>query len=87
MSLTPDSPVATQVVPPPTTTSGPCRSMRDPALYRMASGSEALLRLCNPLSKVSSHYIVLEAGRVVQMVPRPARLACRPLAWEGCARS
>jgi len=85
MSLTPDSPVATQVVPSPNHDE---RTLPVDALILhytgMASGSEALLRLCNPLSKVSSHYLVLEAGRVVQMVPEARRAWHAGLsAWEG----
>lgn len=85
MSLTPDSPVATQVVPSPNHDE---RTLPVDALILhytgMASASEALLRLCNPLSKVSSHYLVFEHGRVVQMVPEARRAWHAGVsAWEG----
>jgi N-acetylmuramoyl-L-alanine amidase len=85
MSLTPDSPVATQVVPSPNHDE---RTLPVDALILhytgMASAGEALLRLCNPLAKVSSHYLVFEEGRVVQMVPEARRAWHAGLsAWEG----
>lgn len=85
MSLPPDSPVATQVVPSPNHDE---RTLPVDALILhytgMASASEALLRLCNPLSKVSSHYLVFEHGRVVQMVPEARRAWHAGVsAWEG----
>ena len=39
----------------------------------MPEGMAALERLCDPLSKVSSHYLVFEDGRVVQMVEESRR--------------
>jgi len=39
----------------------------------MESAQAAEDWLCNPLSEVSSHYLVHEDGRVVQMVPETAR--------------
>jgi N-acetylmuramoyl-L-alanine amidase len=39
----------------------------------MASASEALLWLANPLSEVSCHYFVFEDGRIWQMVPENRR--------------
>ncbi len=85
MSLTPDSPVATQVVPSPNHDE---RTLPVDALILhytgMSGAAEALLRLCNPLSKVSSHYLVFEEGRVVQMVPEARRAWHAGLsAWEG----
>ncbi|TNC14522.1 N-acetylmuramoyl-L-alanine amidase [Methylobacterium terricola] len=85
MSLTPDSPVATQVVPSPNHED---RTLPVDALILhytgMASAAEALLRLTNPLSKVSAHYLVFEEGRVVQMVPEARRAWHAGLsAWEG----
>ena len=44
----------------------------------MPTGEAALTRLCAPDSKVSSHYVVFEDGRIVQCVPEAiARLARR----------
>jgi len=39
----------------------------------MKTGEAALKRLCSPKSKVSSHYVVFEDGRVVQCVPENLR--------------
>ena len=39
----------------------------------MVSGEAALERLCAPDSKVSSHYVVFENGRIVQCVPEARR--------------
>lgn len=39
----------------------------------MASGALAEDRLCNAVAEVSSHYLVHENGRIVQMVPETAR--------------
>jgi N-acetylmuramoyl-L-alanine amidase len=35
----------------------------------MTSAEAALQRLCDPASQVSSHYLILEDGRVIQLVP------------------
>lgn len=74
--LTPESPVATKVVPSPN--HGERRGGRRPDMIilhytQMASASEALLRLCNPVAEVSAHYLVFEDGRVFQMVPEGRR--------------
>ncbi len=47
----------------------------------MASGADAEAWLANPVSEVSSHYVVRENGTVVQMVPEAAR------AWHAGAGS
>lgn len=39
----------------------------------MRSGDEALARLCDPIFKVSSHYMVYEDGRIVRIVPEEKR--------------
>ena len=39
----------------------------------MKTGQEALERLCSPESRVSSHYVVFEDGRIVQCVPEERR--------------
>ncbi|MCP1199713.1 N-acetylmuramoyl-L-alanine amidase [Notoacmeibacter sp. MSK16QG-6] len=50
----------------------------------MSSGEEAEGRLCHPESNVSSHYIVHEDGRVVQMVPEAMRAwHAGASCWEG----
>lgn len=47
----------------------------------MQDGEEALARLCAPESKVSSHYVVFEDGRIIQCVPEERR------AWHAGASS
>lgn len=47
----------------------------------MAGGAEAEAWLANPVSEVSSHYVVRENGVIVQMVPEAAR------AWHAGAGS
>jgi N-acetylmuramoyl-L-alanine amidase len=39
----------------------------------MQFSHEALNRLCDPGSRVSSHYLVLESGSIIQMVPEAKR--------------
>jgi N-acetylmuramoyl-L-alanine amidase len=39
----------------------------------MSSAEDALKRLCDPTSKVSSHYLVYEDGAIVQLVPEARR--------------
>jgi N-acetylmuramoyl-L-alanine amidase len=39
----------------------------------MPDAGDALLRLCNPIAEVSSHYVVFEDGRVFQLVPEGRR--------------
>jgi N-acetylmuramoyl-L-alanine amidase len=85
--LTPESPVATKVVPSPN--HGERHEGRRPDMIilhytGMASATEALLRLCNPIAEVSSHYLVFEDGRVFQMVPEGRRAwHAGRAAWAG----
>ncbi|ACL59767.1 N-acetylmuramoyl-L-alanine amidase [Methylobacterium nodulans] len=85
MKPTPESPVATQVVPSPN--HGERRRPVDMLLLHytgMPDAGEALLRLANPLAEVSCHYFVFEDGRVVQMVPEGRRAwHAGDSAWEG----
>jgi N-acetylmuramoyl-L-alanine amidase len=39
----------------------------------MVDGPSALHQLCNPLAQVSSHYLVFEDGRTLQLVPEERR--------------
>ena len=39
----------------------------------MASGPEALERLCDPAAKVSAHYLIEEDGRIFRLVPEDER--------------
>ena len=50
----------------------------------MASTDEACRRLCDPESGVSCHYVVLEDGRVLQLVPEERRAWHAGVSsWEG----
>jgi N-acetylmuramoyl-L-alanine amidase len=50
----------------------------------MATTQAALERLCDPAAAVSSHYLVFEDGRVVQLVPEGRRaFHAGESAWEG----
>lgn len=86
MKASPESPVATSVVPSPNhgeRVGGPPNLL---ILHYtgMDSAASAIQRLANPLSEVSAHYVVLEDGRVMQMVPEGRRAwhAGRS-AWNG----
>lgn len=75
MKATPESPVANSVVPSPNhgeRVGGPPNLL---ILHYtgMDSAAAAIQRLANPLSEVSAHYVVLEDGRVMQMVPEGRR--------------
>ena len=48
---------------------------------QMQSGEAALNWLCDPRSKVSSHYLVFEDGRVVRMVDEERRAHHAGVAW------
>jgi N-acetylmuramoyl-L-alanine amidase len=39
----------------------------------MASGAEALARLCDPAAEVSAHYFIAEDGAILQLVPEARR--------------
>ena len=77
--FSPDSFIVTDVVPSPNQDER--KLPVDMILLHytgMQTGEAALERLCAPESKVSSHYVVFENGRIVQCVPEEqARLACR----------
>jgi N-acetylmuramoyl-L-alanine amidase len=50
----------------------------------VASTAAAVARLCEPAAKVSSHYLVDEAGEVLQLVPEPRRAWHAGVSsWEG----
>ena len=75
MKPTPESPAATSVHPSPNhgeRRGGPVDLL---ILHYtgMESAAAALQRLANPVAEVSAHYVVLEDGRVVQMVPEGRR--------------
>lgn len=75
MKPKPESPVATSVMPSPNhgeRRDGP-PTMLILHYTGMESAAAALQRLANPISEVSAHYVVLEDGRVIQMVPELRR--------------
>lgn len=52
--------------------------------YTDQPGDEALARLCDPVAKVSSHYVVYENGRIDQLVPERLRAWHAGVSsWEG----
>jgi N-acetylmuramoyl-L-alanine amidase len=80
----PDSPLAVKVVPSPNM--GERLPPRRPDMIilhytGMPDAAGAIQWLCNPLSSVSCHYVVMEDGRVFQLVPEAAR------AWHAGAGS
>ncbi|OAZ11702.1 N-acetylmuramoyl-L-alanine amidase [Thalassospira tepidiphila MCCC 1A03514] len=51
----------------------------------MQSGADALERLCDPESSVSSHYLIEEDGRIFQLVDEEKRAWHAGLGiWQGC---
>ena len=86
MKPTAESPLATSVHPSPNhgeRRSGPVDLL---ILHYtgMESAAAALQRLANPVAEVSAHYVVLEDGRVVQMVPEGRRAwHAGQAAWAG----
>ncbi|HVL73213.1 MAG TPA: N-acetylmuramoyl-L-alanine amidase [Beijerinckiaceae bacterium] len=76
MSLAPESPVAAAVVPSPNHGERAPGKRPDILLLHytgMPDEGEAVRWLANPVSQVSAHYVVLEDGRVIQMVPEARR--------------
>jgi N-acetylmuramoyl-L-alanine amidase len=72
----PDSFLVTDVVPSPNHDERKDGRLPDMILLHytgMPTGEAALARLCAPDSKVSSHYVVFEDGRIVQCVPETLR--------------
>lgn len=73
--MTPDSPLAARIVPSPN--HGERLGQRPDMLILHYTGMEnagaALQRLADPIAEVSAHYVVLEDGAVVQMVPEGRR--------------
>lgn len=72
----PDSPVASKIFPSPN--HGERRNSCNPDMLilhytGMPTASEALQRLCNPITEVSAHYFIFEDGRILQLVPEARR--------------
>ena len=88
MGFSPDSRLVGRVLPSPNHTARRGGYLRPDSLVLhytgMADGPSALLRLCDPVAEVSSHYVVEEDGTVLQLVPesRRAHHAGRG-AWAG----
>jgi N-acetylmuramoyl-L-alanine amidase len=82
-----DSPLVADVVPSPNQTDrvGPGRPDMIVMHYTgMTSADDALERLCSREAQVSSHYLVFEDGRIVQMVPEERRASHAGVSsWEG----
>jgi N-acetylmuramoyl-L-alanine amidase len=75
-ALVPDTPLVTKVVPSPNL--GERKDGRRPDLLLlhytgMRDAASAIQWLCNPLAQVSCHYVVMEDGRIFQLVPEAAR--------------
>jgi N-acetylmuramoyl-L-alanine amidase len=87
MSFRPDSPLVDSVVPSPNHEARNGVARPDILLLHytgMKSTEAALARLCDPVARVSSHYLVFEDGRVVQLVPEVRRAYhAGESAWEG----
>jgi len=84
-AFVPDSPVVLRVVPSPNHSER--KSAIDMIVLHytgMKSGEEALARLTDPASHVSSHYLVDEDGRIDQLVPEAQRAWHAGLSsWRG----
>ena len=87
MSFPPDSRLADSVVTSPNHEARSRGTRPDILLLHytgMKSTQAALERLCDPLARVSSHYVVFEDGRIVQLVPESRRAYhAGESSWEG----
>lgn len=85
VSFAPDCPLVSAVVPSPNF--GPRRAAIDMLLLHytgMETAEAAIAALRNPAAEVSSHYVVLEDGGILQLVPEGARAWHAGLSeWEG----
>jgi len=74
-TFTSDSPLVKDVRPSPN--HGDRKGRQPDAIIlhhtAMASGEAALVRLCDPVSEVSAHYLIWEDGQVTQLVPENRR--------------
>ena len=74
--FSPDTGLVSRVVPSPNQSDrrdGPRADILLLHYTGMQSSQAALERLCDPVAKVSSHYMVFEDGEIVQMVPETRR--------------
>jgi N-acetylmuramoyl-L-alanine amidase len=87
MTFRPDSPLVAEVRPSPN--HEPRQGVARPDILLlhytgMKTTQAALERLCDPGARVSSHYLVFEDGRVLQLVPEARRaFHAGESAWEG----
>src|SRR5262249_61093264 len=76
MSFPPDSPIVAEVHPSPNHEPRYGVARPDILLLHytgMRTTQGALERLCDPQARVSSHYLVFEDGRILQLVPEARR--------------
>jgi N-acetylmuramoyl-L-alanine amidase len=83
--FTPDSTLVRQVIPSP---NHDARQFATDILLLhytgMTSTAEAIERLCDPVAKVSCHYVVEENGNIAQLVPEARRAwHAGQSSWEG----
>src|SRR5215469_16723256 len=87
MSFPPDSPLVDSIVPSPNHEARNGVTRPDILLLHytgMKTTQAALERLCDPAARVSSHYLVFEDGRIVQLVPEARRAYhAGESSWEG----
>ena len=84
----PDTKLVKRVAPSPNHDPRKSRAARPDMIVLhytgMKSAQAALERLCDPAAKVSSHYVVLEDGAIVQLVPEMRRAWHAGVSsWEG----
>ena len=87
MSFPPDSPLVDRVQPSPNHEPR-CGVVRPDILLLHYTGMKttqaALERLCDPGPRVSSHYLLFEDGRIIQLVPEARRAYhAGTSSWEG----
>lgn len=87
MSFRPDSPLVARVVASPNHEARRDVAQPDILLLHytgMRTTQAALERLCDPAARVSSHYLVFEDGRILQLVPESERaFHAGESSWEG----
>jgi N-acetylmuramoyl-L-alanine amidase len=84
MSFAPDSKLVARVRPSPNIGSRTLPIDMIVLHYTEQTGPDALERLCDPVYKVSSHYLVYEDGRVDQLVAEAMRAQHAGVSlWEG----
>ena len=86
-AFSPDSPLVHHVRPSPNHDERAPGRATDILLLHytgMTSTAVALDRLCDPVAKVSSHYVIDESGRITELVPEARRAWHAGMSsWEG----